>query len=88
MTTKIFHLAQARRQKKLWNRKCVLRNIQVNKEFEAENNVKYIYEFATNKEASDFLCNFVKDDDVVLFKASRGMALEEVSSALQEFLKG
>ena len=53
-----------------------------------KNNVKYIYEFATNKEASDFLCNFVKDDDVVLFKASRGMALEEVSSALQEFLKG
>ena len=53
-----------------------------------KNNVKYIYEFATNKEASDFLCNFVKDDDVVLVKASRGMAREEVSSAWQECVKG
>lgn len=53
-----------------------------------KNNVKNIFEFSTNKEASDFLGKFVMDDDVVLFKASRGMALEEVSSALQEFLKG
>jgi len=53
-----------------------------------KNNVENVYEFITNKEASAFLCDFVKNEDVVLFKASRGMALEEVSAALQEFLKG
>ena len=47
-----------------------------------------VYEFETNLQASEFLYDYVKEGDVVLFKASRGMKLEEVSSALQEFLKG
>ena len=47
-----------------------------------------VYEFETNAQASEFLCKYAKDGDVILFKASRGMRLEEVSSALQEFLKG
>ncbi len=47
-----------------------------------------VYEFDSNEQASKFLCSYIKDGDVVLFKASRGMKLEEVSSALQEFLKG
>lgn len=47
-----------------------------------------VYKFDTNQQASDFLSEYVKDGDIVLFKASRGMKLEEVSSALQEFLKG
>lgn len=56
---------------------------------EAKNSgVKNVYLFDGNEQASRFLCEYVKDGDVVLFKASRGMKLEEVSSALQEFLKG
>ena len=56
---------------------------------EAGNNkVKNVFEFDTNNQASQFLREYVKDGDVILFKASRGMKLEEVSSALQEFLKG
>lgn len=47
-----------------------------------------VYKFDTNKETAEFLCKYVKDRDVVLFKASRGMRLEEVSASLQEFLKG
>ena len=47
-----------------------------------------VYEFDTNQQAAEFVCDYVKDEDVVLFKASRGMRLEEVSSALQKFLKG
>ena len=53
-----------------------------------KNNVENIFEFSTNEEASEFLCKYIMDGDTVLFKASRGMALEKVSSALQEFLKG
>ncbi len=53
-----------------------------------KNNVENVFEFLTNEEASEFLCKYVTDGDTVLFKASRGMALEKVSSALQEFLKG
>ena len=53
-----------------------------------KNGVEEIFEFSSNEEASDFLNQFVKAGDTVLFKASRGMALENVSSALQEFLKG
>lgn len=56
---------------------------------EAENNgVKNVFKFDTNNQASQFLQEYVKDGDVVLFKASRGMKLEEVSASLQEFLKG
>lgn len=47
-----------------------------------------VFEFDTNEQASAFICKHIKDGDVVLFKASRGMKLEEVSSSLQEFLKG
>ena len=47
-----------------------------------------VYEFDTNVQASQFLCEYIKDGDVVLFKASRGMKLEEVSASLQAFLKG
>ena len=50
--------------------------------------VKNVYEFETNLQASEFLRDYIKDGDVVLFKASRGMKLEEVSESLQEFLKG
>lgn len=50
--------------------------------------VSDVYEFDSNEMASQFLCSYIKDEDVVLFKASRGMKLEEVSSALQDFLKG
>jgi len=50
--------------------------------------LKKVYEFENNSQAAQFLCEYVKDGDVVLFKASRGMKLEEVSSVLQEFLKG
>lgn len=53
-----------------------------------KNGVKNVYEFSENLQASKFLKEYVKDGDVVLFKASRGMKLEEVSAALQEFLKG
>lgn len=56
---------------------------------EAVNNeVKNVFEFDTNNQASQFLREYVKYGDVVLFKASRGMKLEEVSASLQEFLKG
>lgn len=50
--------------------------------------VSSVYEFDSNEQAVQFLCSYIKDGDVVLFKASRGMKLEEVSSALQRFLKG
>ena len=50
--------------------------------------ISCVYEFACNSEASEFLCDCIKDGDVVLFKGSRGMKLEEVSVALQDFLKG
>lgn len=50
--------------------------------------VSNVYKFDTNAEAAEFLCKYVKDGDVVLFKASRGMKLEEVSASLQDFLKG
>lgn len=53
-----------------------------------KNNLKDVFEFSSNEEAAEFLCSYVKDGDTVLFKASRGMALEKVSSALQKFLKG
>lgn len=56
---------------------------------EAVNNgVKNVFELDTNNQASQFLREYVKYGDVVLFKASRGMKLEEVSASLQEFLKG
>ncbi len=47
-----------------------------------------VFYFEEKAEAAEFLKTYVRDDDVILFKASRGMALEQVSSALQEFLKG
>ena len=50
--------------------------------------VKNIFEFSDNESAANFLATYVKKGDVVLFKASRGMKLEEVSSKLQNLLKG
>ncbi len=50
--------------------------------------ISNIYKFDNNEQASQFLSGYVKDGDVVLFKASRGMKLEEISASLQEFLKG
>ncbi len=47
-----------------------------------------VYEFENNNSAAEFLGNYILDDDVVLFKASRGMKFEEISSKLQELLKG
>ena len=41
-----------------------------------------VYSFSSNKEATEFLNNFLKDGDVVLFKASRGMKLEELIDSI------
>ena len=50
--------------------------------------VKNIFEFSDNESTANFLATYVKKGDIVLFKASRGMKLEEVSSKLQNILKG
>ncbi|GFR34998.1 hypothetical protein TCEA9_08100 [Thermobrachium celere] len=42
------------------------------------------YYFINKEEAFDFIKNFIKRDDVVLFKASRGMKLEYISDSLIE----
>lgn len=44
-----------------------------------------VYSFLNNKEAAEFLNTFLKRDDVVLFKASRGMKLEEILTNLKDF---
>ena len=48
--------------------------------------VREVYPFDNNKAAAEFLKGYVKDNDVVLFKGSRGMKLEEVSAELQRGL--
>ncbi len=67
---------------------CVGSDIKLTAEQSKKNGIKNIYTFDTNSDASQFLYDYVKDGDVVLFKASRGMRLEEISASLQEFLKG
>ncbi len=67
---------------------CVGNDIKYTAEQSEKNGVANIYKFNTNAEAAQFLCEYVKDGDAVLFKASRGMKLEEISASLQEFLKG
>ena len=47
-----------------------------------------VYTFDDNKSATEYLCNFVVDGDFILLKGSRGMKLEEISTSLQEHLKG
>lgn len=41
--------------------------------------------FTTNKEAVDFINTFMKKDDVILVKASRGMKLEEIVDGITGF---
>ena len=41
--------------------------------------------FETNAQAIDFLDKFIKKDDIILVKASRGMKLEEISEHLLDF---
>ena len=50
--------------------------------------VKNVYEFENNTLAGEFLVKYLKKGDCVLFKASRGMKLEEISAYLQNNLKG
>lgn len=40
--------------------------------------------FKSNKEAAKFLKNFLKPGDIILFKASRGMKMEEIVEELNE----
>ena len=51
-------------------------------------NIKNVYEFEKNNDAGEFLAKYLVKDDCVLFKASRGMKLEEISAYLQNNLKG
>lgn len=53
-----------------------------------KNSVKNVYEFENNKDAGEFLVKHLVQGDCVLFKASRGMRLEEISAYLQNNLKG
>ena len=53
-----------------------------------KNGVEQVFLFGNNDKASEFLCNFAGDGDVILLKGSRGMKLEEISAKLQEHLKG
>lgn len=50
--------------------------------------VENVYEFENNELAGEFLAKYLKKGDCVLFKASRGMRLEEISAYLQNNLKG
>lgn len=50
--------------------------------------VKNVYEFENNNLAGEFLLKYLEKGDAVLFKASRGMRLEEISAYLQNNLKG
>lgn len=52
-----------------------------------KNGVCEVYSFKNNKETSEFLKDYVKDNDVILFKGSRGMKLEEISLEMQKELK-
>lgn len=45
-----------------------------------------ILSFDNNVQATEYLINEVKKDDTVLFKASRGMKLEEISNKVKEHL--
>lgn len=53
-----------------------------------EKGVTDVHSFKENMVATEFLKTFVQKGDIILFKGSRGMKLEEVSTALQEHLKG
>ena len=50
--------------------------------------VKNVFSFSDNADASKFLTDYLLPCDTVLLKASRGMKFEEISSAVQENLKG
>ena len=43
-----------------------------------------IYSFPSNRDTTEFLNDFIKKDDVILFKGSRGMKLEEIITGLDE----
>ncbi len=49
--------------------------------------VSDVVSFDTNSEALKYLKSDLKPGDTVLFKASRGMKLEEISTGVKEFLK-
>lgn len=49
--------------------------------------VKEIYSFTNHEDVTDFLANTVKEDDCILFKASRAMKLEEIIYALYDRLE-
>lgn len=51
----------------------------------ADGGVAEIYEFDENRLAGEFLCEYLKNGDTVLLKASRGMAFEEISLIVQKF---
>ena len=53
----------------------------------AENGLSEIYKFDKNKDAAEFLCSYLRKNDTVLLKASRGMALEEISEDIQKFFR-
>ena len=43
-----------------------------------------VYSFNDNKETLEFLKKFIQQDDIILFKASRGMKLEEIINGLKD----
>ena len=49
---------------------------------------KNVYKFENNELAGEFLVEYLEKGDCVLFKASRGMKLEEISAYLQNNLRG
>lgn len=49
---------------------------------------KNVFSFSDNKSAAEFLSSYLKSNDTVLFKASRGMKFEQISEQLQLLLKG
>ncbi len=67
---------------------CVGKDVEYTIDEAKKLGVSNLYKFDNNAQASQFLCDYVNDGDVILFKASRGMKLEEISASLQEFLKG
>ena len=46
---------------------------------------RFIFSYETNAEAIDKLRSLIKSDEIVLIKGSRGMQMEEIVSALEEF---
>ncbi|MCR4926257.1 MAG: UDP-N-acetylmuramoyl-tripeptide--D-alanyl-D-alanine ligase, partial [Clostridiales bacterium] len=49
-----------------------------------ENGMKNVFSFTDKKELSDKLCETIKQGDAVLFKASRGIKLEDVIKSVYE----